>query len=804
MKVTLNWLKEYVDFDLNAEDLSHRLTMTGLEVDAMERLGEGLDTVIVARLADVQQHPDADRLTVCTVDTGTARQQVVCGAKNHKTGDLIALAQVGTVLPGNFKIKKSKIRGQESCGMLCSTSELGLSEQADGILILPPGLTLGQPVFEQLKLKDVMYEIGLTPNRADCLSVVGVAREVAAMVDAPLRLPEPVLHESGQSIAEKTSVILEDPNLCPRYAARLIENVKIGPSPEWLARRLETVGLRSINNVVDVTNFVMMELGQPLHAFDFNLLRERRIVVRRAEEGASFTTLDGQVRTLMASDLVICDGGGPVALAGIMGGGNSEVSTETTDILLESAYFNPLTIRRTSKRLGLHTDASHRFERGTDVDMVPLALDRAAGLIAELASGQLASGVVDAYPSALPRRSVRVTASKTSQVLGLEIDAGEICHKLNAIGLKCEIVVDCSDGAVKVEIPNFRPDLEREIDLIEEVARLIGYDEIPVTMPTSSLTCQQLPDHLSSERQVRDLMIQQGYSEVINYSFYNAACLDKLRVVEADARRQNINILNPLTEEQGVMRTTLVPSLLETASRNLAYRSENLALFELRPVFQAVENSELPEEKLRLVAFLCGRRERLGWAQSSEGADFFDMKGVVEQLLVNLGVNDVRWQPEHDEPFYHPGKSCAIYQGELMLGTLGELHPEVVRNFDLAPSSLLCDIDVEALFECGDTTIQFKPLSRFPDVQRDSAFLVDREVTAQQVFGVLDSVKLKDLESIELFDVYCGEGVPEGKKSMAFRACYRAMDRTLTDELIQNLHGKLIKAMEKQLKAELR
>ncbi len=804
MKVTLNWLKDYVDFDLNADDLSHRLTMTGLEVDAMERLGEGLDTVIVARLADVQQHPDADRLTVCTVDTGSATQQVVCGAKNHKTGDLVALAQVGTILPGNFKIKKSKIRGQESFGMLCSTSELGLSEESEGILILPPGLTLGQPVFEQLKLKDVMYEIGLTPNRADCLSVVGVAREVAAMVGAPLRLPEPVIHERGQSIAEKTSVTLEDPNLCPRYAARLIENVKIGPSPEWLVRQLEAVGLRSINNVVDVTNFVMMELGQPLHAFDFNLLRQGRIVVRRAEEGAPFTTLDGQVRTLMASDLVICDGEGPVALAGIMGGGNSEVSSETTDILLESAYFNPVTIRRTSKRLGLHTDASHRFERGTDVDMVPLALDRATALIAELATGQVAKGVVDAYPSTLPRRKVTVTASKTNQVLGLEVDADDICHKLTSIGLKCALDVDRSDGAIVVEIPNFRPDLEREIDLIEEVARLIGYDEIPVTMPTSSLTCQQLPAHLSSERQVRDLMIQQGYSEVINYSFYNSGCLDKLRIAEDDSRRQNIHILNPLTEEQGVMRTTLVPSLLETASRNLAYRSENLALFELRPVFQAVEESELSEEKLRLVAFLCGRREAQGWAQSAEGADFFDMKGVVEQLLANLGVSEVRWQVEHDEAFYHPGKSCSIYQGERLLGTLGELHPEVVRNFDLAPSSILCDIDVEALFELGDTTVKFKPLSRFPDVQRDSAFLVAQEVTAQQIFDVLNHVKLKDLESIELFDVYCGEGVAEGKKSMAIRACYRAMDRTLTDELIQNLHGKLIKAMEKELKAELR
>jgi phenylalanyl-tRNA synthetase beta chain len=804
MKVTLNWLKNYVDCDLSAEELSHRLTMAGLEVDAMDLLGEGLDSVIVARLADVQPHPDADRLTLCKVETGSDTQQVVCGATNHRTGDLVALAQVGTVLPGDFKIKKSKIRNQESCGMLCSVSELGLGEGAGGILILPPGLLLGQPVFKALGLKDVLYEIGLTPNRSDCLSVVGVAREVSAMVGAPLRLPQPVIVESGEPASTQSSVVIEDAELCPRYAARLISDVKIGPSPEWLKLRLEAVGMRSINNVVDITNFVMMELGQPLHAFDFRQLREQRIVVRRAQDGDTFTTLDGQVRTLMNSDLVICDGVGPVALAGVMGGENSEVSPETTDILLESAYFNPTTIRRTSKRLGLHTESSHRFERGTDVDMVPLALDRAATLIVELAAGTMAKGAIDIYPKTLSRRIISMTASRASQVLGLEIDAVDICDKLNAISLKCELLIDRQDGAISVEIPNFRPDLEREIDLIEEVARLIGYDQIPVTMPVSSLTCQQLPAHISLQRQVRDRMAHTGFAEVINYSFFNADCLHKLRLTENDSRWQNVQILNPLTEEQGSMRTTLVPSLLETAARNLAYRTEDLALYELRPVFQPIAGAELPRESLRLSAVLCGRREPQGWAQADMKTDFFDLKGVVEQILSDLRITDVNWQSAHDEPFYHPGKSCALYHGERLLGTLGELHPEVLRNFDLGSSAILCDLDMASFFECGGGEIKFQPLSRFPDVQRDSAFLVDADISAQQVFTVLRSVRLKDLESIELFDVYCGEGVPAGKKSLAVRACYRALDRTLTDELIQNLHGKLIKAMEKELGAELR
>lgn len=688
--------------------------------------------------------------------------------------------------------------------MLCSISELGLGEGADGILILPPGLTLGQPLFEALQLKDIVYEIGLTPNRSDCLSVVGVAREVAAMVDAPLVLPQPALVESVSEVSAKSSVTIEDADLCPRYAARLIENIKIGPSPDWLVRRLEAVGMRSINNVVDITNFVMMELGQPLHAFDFSHLREGRIVVRRAEDGDQFTTLDGQVRALTASDLVICDGVGPVALAGVMGGENSEVCQDTTSILLESAYFNPTTIRRTSKRLGLHTESSHRFERGTDVDAVVFALDRAAALIAELAGGEISQGIIDVYPVEIPRRHIVISAARTSQVLGLDLDVELLCAKLNSIGLMCEKASTLPEGSARVEIPNFRPDLEREIDLIEEVARLVGYDRIPTTMPVSTLTCQPLPEHLVMERLVRDCMVQMGFAEVINYSFFNATCLDKLRLSSADSRRRNVRILNPLTEEQGSMRTTLVPGLLETAGRNQAYRSEDLALFELRPVFHPVDDAELPCERLRMTALLCGRREPQGWAQSDQKIDFFDMKGMLEQLFVQLRIEGLTWKTEHDEPFYHPGKSCVIYHDNTLLGSLGELHPEVLHNFSLGQQAVICDLDVEELLHLSGTPVQFKALSRFPDVQRDSAFLVDTGVSAQEVFAVLNQVKIKDLESIRLFDVYCGEGVPAGKKSLAIRACYRALDRTLTDELIQNLHGKLIKAMERELGAELR
>ena len=559
--------------------------------------------------------------------------------------------------------------------------------------------------------------------------------------------------------------------------------------------------MRSINNVVDVTNFVMIELGQPLHAFDFDLLNEGRIVVRRASNGDKFNTLDGQERNLLADDLVICDGNGPVAIAGIMGGQNSEVQTETRNIFLESAYFNPIAIRRTSKRLGLHTESSHRFERGADVDMVPLALDRAAALIAELANGEIVRGVIDEYPNKIVKSPIQITASKASSVLGLEVSIDQISKTLSSIGLNG---VPDNDDTLTVEVPNFRPDLERSIDLIEEVARLIGYDHIPTTMPVSNLTCQQLPLHLSLERTVRNQMVQLGFSEVINYSFYNTDCLDKLRLEEQDSRRFNIKILNPLNEEQSAMRTTLIPSLLETANRNLSYRYEDLALFELRPIFLPDNSSDLPKERLHLTALLCGRREPLGWAQSNERCNFFDMKGAVEQLLNFLKIDDLEWKRVHDEPYYHPGKSCAIYQNDQLLGTLGELHPEIIYNFDLAQATILCDLDIEAVYNLGQKKTRFSPLSRYPDVQRDSAFLIDEEISCQEIFAVLKRIKIKDLENIVLFDVYSGKGIPQGKKSLAIRATYRALDRTMTDELIQNLHGKLIKALEKEFGAELR
>lgn len=805
MIVTYNWLREFVAFDMGPEELAHKLTMAGLEVDAMEKIGEGLDSVIVARLLDVQPHPEADRLTLCQVDTGQGTVQVVCGAKNHRTGDLVALAQVGSVLPGNFKIKKSKIRGRESQGMLCSQKELGLAEESEGIMILPAGLEPGQPVFAALGLKDVRFELGLTPNRADCLSLVGVAREVAAMTGNPLRLPRPDVPETGAPIADRTSVVIEEPALCPRYAARLISGVTIGPSPDWLVQRLEAVGQRSINNVVDVTNYVLQELGHPLHAFDFRLLRGGRIVVRRAGAGERFTTLDSQQRTLEDSDLTICDGEGAVALAGIMGGENSEIQPDTVDILLESAYFNPQAIRRTSKRLGIHTESSHRFERGADINMVPVALDRAAALIVEVAGGSVAKGAIDNYPQRLSPLTIGVSVRQVNACLGLELSLADIQQLLAGIDLHGEAAnVGTEAERLEISVPSFRPDLEREIDLIEEVARLKGYDHIPVTMPQGRMMSQSLPLHLEQIGRVRDHLVAAGFAEVINYSFVAPSAADRIGLPPEDPRRTTVAIVNPLTEEQSVMRSTLVPSLLETVARNLAYRSRDLRLFELRPVFAPRPGEDLPEERQRLVAALCGRREPEGWTQGGDPVDFFDLKGALEALLESFRVGKVDWDPEVKEPFLHPGKSCGIRVGERLLGTLGEVHPEVLERFEIDLPLYLLDLDVEGLLEVAGDFPGIRPLSRYPDVFRDSALLVDESVAAGQLLAVIEKARPAFVEDVVLFDLYRGKGVPENQKSVAIRVRYRSTDRTLTDEEIQGAHGRIVRALEKEVGARVR
>ncbi|MSN25653.1 MAG: phenylalanine--tRNA ligase subunit beta [Geobacter sp.] len=802
MKVTYNWLQEYVDFNLSPDQLADLLTMLGLEVESMDRLGEGFDDVVVALVEEKRQHPNADKLSLCRVNNGKEILDVVCGAQNFRQGDRVALAQVGATLPGDFKIKKSKIRGEESCGMLCSEKELGLAEESAGIMVLPDhGHVLGTPLFTALGLKDTLFEIGLTPNRADCLSVIGIAREIAAKLSLQFKCPVINVNELAETTDSYIDVTIDDSELCPRYSARYISGCKIDRSPEWLVQRLNSIGIRSINNVVDITNLVMMEMGQPLHAFDCDQLAENRIVVRRAGDGEEFITLDGQQRTLVSDDLVICDAERPVALAGVMGGQNSEIGDSTTRILLESAFFKPAAIRKTSKRLGLHTESSHRFERGIDIEGVTKALDRAASLIAELAGGSVAKGALDVYPGKSEPLSIVFRPELANQLIGIDLARAEIIDILNRLEFR---VVEDIDGALNVEPPSYRIDIEREIDLIEEVARLHGFDKIPTTMPMARITSDRPSIHQQFEKRVRSILVDNGMNEIINFSFTYPAAACKLLLDESDPRRNAIKLTNPLIDEQSVMRTTLLPGVLETVARNISFRSLDLKLFEMRRVYLPTVGDSMPYEPIFIVGALTGSRDGDGWCRPKEMVDFYDAKGVIESLLQQLGVRGVSWVSDLVEPYYHPGKSCSIMAGRDCIGSVGEIHPTVQENFGIDKPVYCFELDFEKIVRSSKTKQSITAPSRFPDSTRDIAMLVPTSLQSDKIVACIRSVKAKEIEHIQIFDLYCGKGIPDGFTSIAVRIRYRSYERTLTEDEIGSIHKKIIDSLINKLQVTLR
>lgn len=800
MKVTYNWLKEFVDFDLSPEALADVLTMLGLEVEGMEKQGGGMDDVVVALVEEKRQHPNADKLSLCRVNNGSEILDVVCGAQNFQQGDTVALAQIGAILPGDFKIKRSKIRGEESCGMLCSEKELGLAEESAGIMVLPPGLVPGTPLFEALGLKDTLLEIGLTPNRADCLSVAGIAREIAAKLGTRVRYPDMAINEGANAADDTIAVTIEDDDLCPRYAARYISGCRIASSPQWLVKRLNAVGMRSVSNVVDVTNLVMMELGHPLHAFDCDQLEGRRIVVRRAGEGELFTTLDDQQRTLTSDDLVICDAARPVALAGVMGGLNSEISDSTTSILLESAWFKPAAIRRTSKRYGLHTESSHRFERGADIGMVLRALDRASSLIACLSGGTVARGVVDVYPGTITSPAITLRPERVGTLLGIEVSKQEIRDIL--VRLECS-VRETAEGVLEVVPPTYRIDIEREIDLVEEVARMKGFDAIPATMPIARVVSDRPTLHQRMEHSVRDILVNHGMNEIINFSFTSPEAADKLLLSADDIRRAAIKLANPLVAEQSVMRTSLLPGVLEVVARNTSFRTMDLKLFEIRRRYLPTAE-EMPHEPLCIAGALTGARVDTGWSSARDAVDFYDVKGVIENLLELLHIRGVSWVADVPEPYYHPGKSCSVMVGRERVGAFGEIHPTVQANFGIEKPVYAFELDFEKLVTFANQKRAITAPSRFPDSTRDVAMLAADDVQAEQITSCVKGVKAKEIEQVEIFDVYRGAGIQEGFKSIAIRIRYRSYERTLTDEEIGGIHAKVVAALMNKLNVSIR
>jgi len=801
MLVSLKWLRTCVRCDAPSEEIASRLTMAGLEVEAVTKRNLGLSRVVVGRIIGISPHSGAKNLRICEVEGGNGTYRVVCGASNVAIGQTVPLALDGAHLADGTEIRAVEVRGVRSPGVLCSEAELGLGEDANGVMSLPGALVPGTPLADALDLEDEILEIGITPNRGDCLSVLGIAREVSALFGAPWTPPQFTVRETGPQLASLASVTIQDPDLCPRYAARVVRKVKVRLSPLWLRQRLQAQGIRPINNIVDVTNFVMIEQGQPLHAFDYERLEGHGIVVRRARAGEPFTTLDGQNRTLRENMLLICDAERGVALAGIMGGLNSEITSETTTVLIESAYFQPAGIRRTAKALGLSTESSYRFERGVDPEGLIRALDRAAQLMVDLGEGELAAGRLDVYPAPMGRQPIRLSVSRCARFLGLALPCDEIRRLLESIQLSVRTI---DDNCLEVVPPSFRSDLTREVDLMEEVARLAGFDRIPSTLPCARVTTERPPRTQTVRELARQIMVGFGFSEIISFSFIGGQVAARLGITTEDRRFRHLPIQNPLTEEQSVLRTSLIPSMLETAARNQRQRRLDLRLFELSKVFFPRGNDELPEERFNLCGLLAGTRRPAGWIDPPEAVDFFDLKGPVDALISALGVPAPRWKERPRTPFLRPEAAAEIEVAGITVGVLGEVRPEVLQAFEMKDAVFLVDLDFDLLEQQATGQKRFRPLPRFPEVNRDLAIVVSEDLPAQRVLDFLGEHRPEFAESVSVFDCYRGNQVGAGMKSLAFRITYRSSERSLTDEEVNEIHTSVTNKVLVAFKATLR
>ncbi len=809
MKVTLSWIKEYIPLDLEPDEIASRLTMAGLEVDAVENLYDYLENIVVARVLDVKKHPDADKLSCCVVDTGSKNPAlIVCGAPNVRPGMLSACALPGVVLPGGLKIKKNKIRGEVSEGMLCSGAELRLDTDAAGIMDIQGTYEPGTPLNQALGISDAVFEIDLTPNRPDCLSVMGVAREAGAFASPGRKIVRPdvslpLKSVCGQSIHDHAQVAVKDPDLCPRYAAGMVFDVTVGPSPFWLRQRLESVGLTPINNVVDVTNFVMMETGQPLHAFDYDNLADGRIVVQKAGKDMAFTTLDSKVHNLEPDMLLICDGQRPVALAGVMGGENSEISVNTSRVLIESAYFNPVSIRRTAKRTGIASDASHRFERGVDPEGTVYALKRAMALIAELCDAAAAKDIIDVYPAPAAPIRIDLDPKALNTRLGTDFSFDEITKILGSV----EFSVDPSDGGpLRVSVPSFRVDVTRSEDLSEEMARLWGYNRIKTTFPPVPAKGRPLDPVIGTRSTLRRILNGLSFYEAINYNFIAKDFCDRLCVSKADPRRDVVQILNPLSDQMSVLRTSLLPGLLENMRKNTSQQTDTLRLFEIGKLFFNTDKDSLPKETEMLAGLITGNRTSQTWYSKKQPVDFFDLKGVVEDLLAALGMDDGVFDRLDDQtcPYFEPGYGARISKNET-LGFLGKVRSQVLKNFGLKQDAYVFELDLAAVMAQMPSQIQAAPLPRFPSISQDITLIVDRNIPVGDVLDQMKTIAGKEnlVENMYLFDLYEGSPLADGKKSLSFRIVYRSDAKTLTEKHIRKIHSAISSRVVETLHADL-
>jgi len=802
MRVSVNWLKDYVNIDASPHELAERLTMAGLEVEALDPVGHSLQDIVAAKILSVTRHPDADRLFLCRVDAGDGEVPVVCGAPNLKEGTLVPMALPGTDLPSGIKVKESRIRGERSIGMLLAEDEMGLTDDHTGLMILPSDLNPGDRISQALSLEDWALDIAITPNRPDCASVMGIAREIAAITGQKLKRPEIRIAAAPTPIEDLTQVTVDDPEGCPRYAAGIIRGVELRPSPFWLRYRLHASGVRAINNIVDVTNYVLLETGHPLHSFDYDRLRENRIIVRRAEEKEVFTTLDGQSHNLNAETLMICDAERAVAVAGIMGGLNSEIFSGSTNVLVESAFFDPVTIRRGAKRLGMSTEASYRFERGADIEGVPFALERALMLMSQLGGGEVAKGLIDEYPKPFIPPVINLRIERVNSLLGSSISCERAMVHLRALEMEVEKL---DANLLRVTPPAFRVDLTREVDLVEEVARMEGFDEISVTCPSIRPSDEVEPPQQVMAETLRETMAGLGFNEIINYSFVSPATADLLVAGEESSLRSFVPILNPLTVDQSVMRTSLVPGVLETVRTNVVYGVKDLRLFELGKVFVHTEADALPHEKPFLAAVMTGLLNQKQWYCEERSVDFFDIKGIVEVLLKTLDLRDVLFERGDMPPYYSPEISSRICLSGRVVGHVGQVLPEVMAGSDLEGlTAYLFELDIRALLEHVPEAVAFEPLPKFPAVFRDISLILQREVESTRIQEIVKREGGDLLESVHLYDLFEGGKIDSAEKAMTLRICYRSREGTLEGKEINRLHEAIIEGIRQETGARLR
>ena len=806
MKASLQWMNEYVPLDLNrpAQELADELTQAGIPVEEVLSMDPGLKKIYTGKIVEITKHPDADKLQVCQVQCLSEEgeeitKQIVTAATNVAVGQIVPVAYHKSRLADGTEIKKGKLRGVVSEGMFCSVAEFGISsdlvrpEEAQGIYIFPEGTPIGLDIKEALMLDDTVYEFELTANRADCFSMVGLSREFGIMTNQKALFPVIMVNENGESIEGKASVAIEAHDLCTRFTSRLVTNVTIEPSPLWMQNRLRNSGIRPINNVVDVTNYVMLELGQPMHAYDYDCVADHTLIARRAKAGETLTTLDGNERELNESMLIIADTNGPIGVAGVMGGLTSEVTDKTTNVLFEAAVFNGPSIRRTSKALGMRSEASGRFERGVNHKYTAYAIDRAAQLLQQICpSCKVSVGVIDVYPEPVEQRTVTFTAEQINDYLGTSIEKDRMVDILT----KLEFGITESGDTIEALVPTWRDDVTGMPDIAEEIARIVSYDNIAPTIPVAILSSGGMTPKKALTKDVTHYLAHAGLSQIITFSFMHKDGLTNMMLPEGDNRYTAIPILNPISEEFPYMRTTLVPAVIEAAKRNIAQQNKDLWLFETANVYEpkALPLTEVPHERPMACGIMMGKVTEAAWNQAQRDTDFYDVKGVVDGLLAKLGLTQFDIQPS-SESYYHPGVSAHYTVNGVTIANYGELHPQVVKNFDLSGKVYMFEIDLEAVLSITVPPFRYQSFSKFPGTSRDLAIVAPVSVTSGEIVALIKEHGGEYLESVSIFDVYEGEHIEAGYRSLAYNLQFRSMEGTLNDEDIDGAIQAIIDAL---------